>query len=65
MMSNQTQSIVELENGVGNDIGKLISIYQHNLQMIRDVTGVNEARDASKPSSDALVGVQEVWVCLY
>mgnify|MGYP003147139741 FL=1 len=59
---NQTQSmpIVELENGIGNDINKLIGIYQHNLQMIRDVTGVNEARDASKPSSDALVGVQKL-----
>jgi len=59
---NQTQSmpIVELENGIGNDISKLINIYQHNLQMIRDVTGVNEARDASKPSSDALVGVQKL-----
>ena len=28
--------------------------------MIRDVTGVNEVRDASKPSSDALVGVQKL-----
>jgi hypothetical protein len=28
--------------------------------MIRDVTGLNEARDASNPSKDALVGVQKI-----
>ena len=39
---------------------QLIQIYQHNLGMIRDVTGVNEARDGAKPSSEALVGVQKI-----
>jgi len=52
--------IAELENGIGRDFGTLIGVYNHNLQMIRDVTGVNEARDASKPSSEALVGVQKL-----
>ena len=52
--------IQELENGIGRDMMSLINIYQHNLQMIRDVTGVNEARDASQPSSEALVGVQKL-----
>ena len=52
--------IAELENGIGRDFGTLIAVYNHNLQMIRDVTGVNEARDASKPSSEALVGVQKL-----
>jgi hypothetical protein len=52
--------IQELENGIGRDFGTLINVYQHNLQMIRDVTGVNEARDASQPSSEALVGVQKL-----
>ena len=52
--------IQELENGIGRDVMSLIQIYQHNLQMIRDVTGVNEARDASQPSSEALVGVQKM-----
>ena len=54
--------IQELENGIGGDMTKLISIYQHNLQMIRDVTGVNEAREGAKPSSDALVGVQKLQI---
>jgi len=52
--------IQELENGIGRDFATLINVYKHNLQMIRDVTGVNEARDASKPSSEALVGVQKL-----
>ena len=52
--------IQELENGIGRDFGTLIGVYNHNMQMIRDVTGVNEARDASKPSSEALVGVQKL-----
>tara|TARA_R110002020_G_scaffold182743_10_gene378491 strand:- start:1509 stop:3971 length:2463 start_codon:yes stop_codon:yes gene_type:complete len=52
--------IQELENGIGGDMTKLISIYAHNLQMIRDVTGVNEAREGAKPPSEALVGVQKL-----
>ena len=52
--------IQELENGIGRDFNTLIGVYNHNMQMIRDVTGVNEARDASKPSSEALVGVQKL-----
>ena len=52
--------IQELENGIGGDMQKLISIYAHNLQMIRDVTGVNEAREGAKPPSEALVGVQKL-----
>ena len=28
--------------------------------MVRDVTGVNDARDGAKPSSEALVGVQKL-----
>ena len=38
----------------------LIGNYNHYLDMIRSVTGLNEARDASKPDSNALVGVQKL-----
>tara|TARA_R110000824_G_scaffold21431_3_gene79852 strand:+ start:501 stop:2990 length:2490 start_codon:yes stop_codon:yes gene_type:complete len=54
--------VQELENGIGGDMQKLISIYSHNLQMIRDVTGVNEAREGAKPPSEALVGVQKLQI---
>lgn len=50
----------ELANGVSvNGIRALIEIYNFNLQIIRDVTGLNEFTDASTPSSEALVGIQQ------
>ena len=52
--------ITELENGIGRDLQSLIAIYNYNLERIRDVTGINEARDASQPSTEALVGVQKL-----
>ena len=38
----------------------LIANYNHYLDMMRAVTGLNEARDGSTPSPDALVGVQKL-----
>jgi len=38
----------------------LIANYNHYLDMIRAVTGLNEARDGSTPSPDSLVGVQKL-----
>jgi len=53
--------IQELQSSSG--IGKiqaLIQTYQYYLQMIRDVTGLNEARDGSQPAKDSLVGLQKL-----
>jgi len=47
-------------NGGNNKIGSLINTYNYYLQMIRDVTGLNEARDGSMPDKNALVGVQKL-----
>ena len=44
----------------GAKIQSLIQTYQYYLQMIRDVTGLNEARDGSAPAKDALVGLQKM-----
>lgn len=53
--------IQELQTSAGNaKIQSLITTYQYYLQMIRDVTGLNEARDASTPDSDSLVGLQKL-----
>ena len=53
--------IQEITSGSGgNKMQALIGNYNYYLQMIRDVTGLNEARDGSMPSSDALVGVQKI-----
>ena len=47
-------------NGGNNKIASLINTYNYYMQMIRDVTGLNEARDGSMPDSNALVGVQKL-----
>ena len=53
--------IQEVSSGSGNNkLQSLISTYNYYLQMIRDVTGLNEARDGSQPSERALVGVQKL-----
>ena len=54
--------IREISNGAGagNKLQALIGNYNYYLQMIRDVTGLNEARDASVPDPKSLVGVQKL-----
>ena len=53
--------IQELSSSAGGSkIQSLINTYQYYLQMIRDVTGLNEARDGSMPDKDALVGLQKM-----
>ena len=53
--------IQEIQSSGGQaKIASLINSYNYYLQMIRDVTGLNEARDGSKPDSNALVGVQKL-----
>ena len=53
--------IQELQSSNGGaKIQSLIQTYQYYLQMIRDVTGLNEARDASTPDKNSLVGLQKL-----
>ena len=53
--------IQEITSGSGgNKMQALISNYNYYLQMIRDVTGLNEARDGSMPDKNALVGIQKI-----
>jgi len=53
--------IQEITSGSGgNKMQALIGTYNYYLQMIRDVTGLNEARDGSMPDRNALVGVQKL-----
>jgi len=53
--------IQEITSGSGgNKMQALIGTYNYYLQMIRDVTGLNEARDGSTPDKNALVGVQKM-----
>jgi len=53
--------IQPLQTGAGGQkLQTLIQTYNYYMQMIRDVTGLNEARDGSTPDSRALVGVQKL-----
>ena len=50
---------IQSSNG-GAKMQSLIGTYNYYLQMIRDTTGLNEARDGSTPDKNALVGVQKL-----
>ena len=53
--------IQEIQNGNGGQkMQSLIQTYNYYLQMIRDVTGLNEATDGSTPAERSLVGVQKM-----
>jgi hypothetical protein len=59
--NNGRVPIQEIQTSGGNaKIASLITAYNHQLQMIRDMTGLNEARDGSSPDKTALVGVQKL-----
>jgi hypothetical protein len=53
--------IQEIQSSNGSaKMQSLIGTYNYYLQMIRDTTGLNEARDGSMPDKNALVGVQKL-----
>ncbi len=59
--NNGRVPIQELQtSGANAKIASLINSYNYYLQMIRDVTGLNEARDGSTPDKNALVGLQKL-----
>lgn len=59
--NNARVPIQELSKNSGQaKIGSLIGSYNHYLQMLRDVTGLNEARDGSTPDPNSLVGLQKL-----
>jgi len=59
--NNGRVPIQELRASGGNTkIASLIQSYNYYLQMMRDVTGLNEARDGSTPDTNALVGLQKI-----
>jgi hypothetical protein len=47
-------------NSGASKMQMLIGNYNHYLDMIRSVTGLNEARDGSSPDPNSLVGVQKL-----
>ena len=60
-MNSGKVPIQELQTSSGGaKMQSLIQTYQYYLQMIRDVTGLNEARDGSVPDKNSLVGLQKL-----
>tara|TARA_R110002020_G_scaffold83781_3_gene208106 strand:- start:2504 stop:4939 length:2436 start_codon:yes stop_codon:yes gene_type:complete len=59
--NNAKVPITQLTSNSGSSkMQMLIGNYNHYLNMIRQVTGLNEARDASTPDPNSLVGVQKL-----
>ena len=59
--NNARVPIQELNSNSGQaKISSLIGSYNHYLNMLRDVTGLNEARDGSMPDPNSLVGLQKL-----
>jgi len=53
--------IQELNSNSGQGkISSLVGTYNHYMAMLRDVTGLNPARDGSTPDPNSLVGVQKL-----
>jgi hypothetical protein len=60
-VNRNSMPIQELNtSGKGGKIQSLIQTYNYYLQLMRDVTGLNEARDGTMPDKDALVGIQKI-----
>lgn len=59
--NNARVPIQQLTSSSGQSkMAALIANYNHYMEMLRTVTGLNEARDASTPDPNALVGVQKL-----
>ena len=59
--NNARVPITQLTSNSGaSKMQMLIANYNHYLDMIRQVTGLNEARDGSMPDPNSLVGVQKL-----
>jgi hypothetical protein len=59
--NNARVPIQQLNSNSGQaKITSLIGSYNHYMQMLRDVTGLNEARDGSMPDPNSLVGLQKL-----
>ena len=52
--------IEEIRNSMGQTLQELIGLYNFEIQQIRDVTGLNEIRDASMPDKEAAVAISQM-----
>ena len=61
-MPSQTsyKPIQELQGGLGNQGVEFLNLIQNDIEMIRQIIGINNIADASSPSNGQLVGVAEM-----
>lgn len=52
--------ISELRGGIGPYLDELMKILDWNINMIREITGINSVVDASAPAPNALVGTAQI-----
>ena len=55
--------IQELPGSQGGQVQVLVGAYNQYIQMMRDVTGLNEARDGSDPDPNALSWCSKISCC--
>jgi hypothetical protein len=58
--STNYKPIEELENGLGRDAMNYWQLIQNNIQMLRDITGMNEMTDGSTPDPRTLTTVAKL-----
>jgi hypothetical protein len=54
--------IQELQGGIGNQLNEFITLFDLNLNFIRDLTGINQVADASNPDPNQSVGGAEMAI---
>ena len=52
--------IEEIKTSLGQILTELIGLYNFHMQQIRDISGINEIRDASAPDKDAGLGIRQM-----
>jgi hypothetical protein len=57
---NAGRPIIELPGGAGAELDEHIKVMDFNINMIRQITGINEMLDASAPPPNTLVGTAEI-----
>src|SRR3990167_1705595 len=59
-MPMNRKPIEEIKQNIGTVLTELVNTYNFYLQQIRDMSGINEMRDASTPSADQGLGVSKM-----
>lgn len=57
---NSSKPVFEIDNGMSQDLERLQSQYNFSIQRIREVTGINPAREGAVPDKGTLQGVMQM-----